>query len=104
MVGLRQVKAKQVQNANDQMKLSGDPEVEGKIGDQIADQLNGIGYVSRGDHEVIIDVTIEDQVYHPPDHPCDSPLINTMLLVIEVGPAERTVIYHRKEGEDDIRQ
>ena len=39
MVCFRQVETKQVQNANDQMKLSGDPQVEGKIGDQIADQL-----------------------------------------------------------------
>ena len=42
MVGFRQVETKQMQNANDQVKLPGNPEVEGKIGDQIPYQLESV--------------------------------------------------------------
>ena len=100
----RQVETKQVQNANDQMKLSGDPEVKGKIGDEKADQLESIGYILRDNHEVIINVTIQDEVDHPPEHPLYSGLINSVLVIIVVRPAKCTVIYNGKERKDDVWQ
>ena len=58
MVCFGQVEAKQVQNANDQVKLSGNPQIEGKIGDQKADELRSSGYFLWGNHQVIINKTI----------------------------------------------
>src|SRR5919198_1436085 len=104
MVCLRQIETKHVQNANDHVKLSGNPQVKTKIGDQIADQLGSIGYIPRGNHEVIVDVAIQNEVEHTPDHPFDSGLINSMLVLVVIRPAKCTVIYDRKEGEDHVRQ
>src|SRR6266545_5404331 len=103
-VCFRQVETKQMQNANDQVKLSGNPEVKGKIGDQIADQPECIGYICRRHHDVIINVTIQDEVDDPSQHPLQSFLINLVLIVVVIRSAKRTVIYHRKEGKDDVRQ
>ena len=104
MVCFRQVETKQVQNGNDHMKLPGNPEVQGKIGDQKADQLKSIGYISRGHHEVIINVAIQDQVYHPAQHPLYSSLVNSVLVIIVVRPAKSTVIDNGKERKDDVWQ
>ena len=64
-----QVETKHVQNANDQVKLSGNAQVKSKIEDQKADQLGSIGYIPWGNHEVIIDVTIHDDVDHATQQP-----------------------------------
>src|SRR5688572_11403266 len=104
MMCFRQVETKHVQNANDHVKLSGNPEVEAKIGDQIAYQLESIGYISRGNHEVIVDVTIQDEVDHPSEDPLDSGLINLVLLLVIVRSAKGTVIYDGKERKDNVWQ
>ena len=104
MVCFRQVETKQVQNADDQVKLSGNPEVEGKIGDQIPNQLERVGYIPWGDHKVIIDETIEDEMDHPSEYPLYSDLINLMLVVVVVSSAKCAVIYNGKERKDDVWQ
>ena len=102
MVCFRQIEAKQVQNANDYVKLSGDPKVEGKIGDQVADELERIVYVPRSDHQIVIYVTVQDKVEYPPEHPLHSLLVNSVLFFIEIRSAERAVINDRKERKDDV--
>ena len=104
MVCFRQIETKKMQDANDQVKLSGDPQVKGKIGDQIADQLNGIRYIHRGNDEVIIDVAIQDEVDHTSEHPLKPFLIDLVLVLVVVRPAKCAVIYNWKEGKDDVWQ
>src|SRR6185436_19201688 len=97
MMGFRQVETKQVQEGNDQVKLSGDAQIEGKIGDHIANQLGRIGYVLRGNHKVIVDNPIQDEMDHSPEHPLQPFLINLILVVVVVGSAKCAVIYYWKE-------
>src|SRR5215216_4974269 len=104
MVCFRQVETKQVQNTNDQVKLSGDPKVERKIGDQITDQLERIGHILRGDHEVVIDVTIQDELDHPAEYPLQSYLINPVLVIVVVSSAKCAVVHNGKERKDDVWQ
>ena len=63
-----QVETKHVQNANDQVKLSGNAQVKSKI--EIRKRTSsGVLIHPWGNHEVIIDVTIHDEVDHATQQP-----------------------------------
>lgn len=66
MVCFREVETKQVQNANDQVKLARNSQVKSKIGYDIANQFECVGHIRRRDHNVVIDITIQDELDHPP--------------------------------------
>src|SRR5215216_1019853 len=69
MVGFRQVKTKQVQDTDDHMKHSGNPEVEGEIGNEIPDQFGGIRNILRSNRQIVVYVAIYDQVDYTSEQP-----------------------------------
>jgi len=104
MVRLWQIETKQMQQAYNQVKRSGNPEVQGEIEDQKTDELERIRYVLWGDHEVIVDESIQDELDHPPKHPLQASLVNLVLFIIIISSAKCPIIYDGKEGKEDVRQ
>jgi hypothetical protein len=101
-VCLRQAEPEQVQHPDNQMELSGHPQIEQEVRNEVLGQLCRRRDIRlRYDH-VLINEAVSNQMRYTADHPPNAALINLECILVVIRAAERCEVHHREKWKRDI--
>jgi hypothetical protein len=93
-----------VQNANDQVELARNSQIQGEIRDQETDEFGRRSHILRGYDKVVIDETVQDELKSSAQYPFHTNLVNPETIFVVVLLAKRTVVHDREERKNYIRE